>query len=121
MSLMLKYIRVGLQIVSVSIQGSIPQYSTIFPRHGEYTINKVKYLILVEARDNNYNIECLQCFAEYESQFLILTISDITTGDRERIDSRGGIYYKPRAHRNRLTIPETVLNDCISLRLLYYS
>ena len=52
MSSMLKYIRIGLRIVSVYIQGSSPTYSTICPLHDEYTryVTKVIYLI-VEARD----------------------------------------------------------------------
>ena len=54
----------------------------------------------------------MQFFADYKSQFPILAgvaaivlAQDITTGDMERINSRGGIYYRP--HRNRLK-PETV-------------
>ena len=96
MSLMLKYVRVGLRIVSVSIQGSIPTHSTICPRYDEYTryTTKVRYLI-VEDRDNNLIVEPLQFFAEYKSQFPILAgiaaivhAQVITTGDMERINSR---------------------------------
>ena len=113
MSLMLKYVRVDLRIVSVSIQGSTPTYSTICPLREECTryITKIRYLI-AEARDTNSIVEPLQFFADHKSQFPILAgvaaivlAQDITTGDMERINSRGGIYYRP--HRNRLK-PETV-------------
>jgi len=112
MSLMLKYVRVDLRIVSVSIQGSTPN-STICPLREECTryITKIRYLI-AEARDTNSIVEPFQFFADHKSQFPILAgvaaivlAQDITTGGMQRINSRGGIYYRP--HRNRLN-PETV-------------
>ena len=96
-----------------SIQGSTPTYSTICPLRDECTryITKIRYLI-AEARDINSIVEPLQFFAEYTSQFpiiagvaVIVLAQDITPGGMQRINFRGGIYYRP--HRNRLN-PETV-------------
>jgi hypothetical protein len=96
-----------------SIQDSTPTYSAISPLRDECTryITKIRYLT-AEARDISSIVDPLEFFAEYKSQFPILTgvaaivlAQDITTGDMERINSRGGIYYRP--HRNRLK-PETV-------------